>query len=555
MKNDLASVEWKEFKISEAFENFHGKRLVEKQRIKGKIPLLTAGENNNAIASFINNASVIYEDFISIDMFGNAFYHPYKASGDDNIYFFLNQKLSKYVKLFIVCCINMQKSKYSYGKQFRQTNADNCKIMLPIDSKGNPNYSFMEGYMKEIEQNYIKSILSYYNKKLLSYGGGVLPNCNNTFREQSIFIEDGLMKIAGEKLKLENIEWKEFTLEQIFSEIKRGKRLIEKDRIKGNIPYYSASKENNGLTDLISNPLFVEKDKIIITTFCDCYYIEGNFTASDEITMLGNEKLNKYNGLFLANIIKNNASKFAFGYKAFTERLKRQIIQLPKDEMDNPNWQFMEDYMKAIEKEHLEKITAYYNAKLNENNWGGGFDLDEYKKFIQNQKQLENVEWREFKINEIFNVYTGGDLILSKIKKGNIPIISHSVLNNGISSWSSQIKDRKIFNYKTTISLADRGNFFAFTQMQNFYIGTRVKALEIKYNVDFDVLKFICVCINKQSDRFSYGRNCCANIEFLNIILPIDSKGSPNWQFMEDYIKHIEYKKIKDIVVYYQRKS
>lgn len=359
------------------------------------------------------------------------------------------------------------------------------------------------------------------------------------------------MKIAKENLKLENIKWKEFTLEQIFSEIKRGKRLIEKDRIKGNIPYYSASKENNGLTDLISNPLFVEKDKIIITTFCDCYYIEGNFTASDEITMFGNEKLNKYNGLFLANIIKNNASKFAFGYKAFTERLKRQIIQLPKDEMNNPNWQFMEDYMKAIEKEHLEKITAYYNAKLNENNWGWGFDLDEYKKFIQNQKQLENVEWREFKISEIFNVYTGGDLILSKIKKGNIPIISHSVLNNGISSWSLPIKDRKIFNYKTTISLADRGNFFAFTQMQNFYIGTRVKALEIKYNVDFDVLKFICVCINKQSDRFSYGRNCCANIEFLNITLPIDSKGSPNWQFMEDYIKHIEYKKIKDIVAFY----
>ncbi|MGH2266889.1 restriction endonuclease subunit S [Campylobacter taeniopygiae] len=348
---------WKEFKISGIFENYHGKRLIEKQRLKGDIPFLTAGENNNGISSFIGNNILTHENFISVDMFGNSFYHSYRASGDDNIYFFINKNLSKYIKLFIVCCINKQKTKYSYGKQFRQTNADTCKILLPIDSKG------------------------------------------------------------------------------------------------------------------------------------------------------------------------------------------------------NPHWQFMEDYMRAIEKEYLEKITAYYNAKLNENNRGGGFDLDKYKKFIQNQKQLENVEWKEFKINEIFNVYTGGDLILSKIKKGNIPIISHSVLNNGISSWSSQIKYRKIFNYKTTISLADRGNFFAFTQMQNFYIGTRVKALEIKYNVDFDVLKFICVCINKQSERFSYGRNCCANIEFLNIILPIDSKGNPNWQFMEDYIKDIEYKKIKDIVAYYQRKS
>ena len=188
MKNDLASVEWREFKISDVFDNYHGKRLIEKHRIVGEIPLLTAGESSNGISSFISNYNMpVYEDFISIDMFGNAFYHPYKASGDDNIYFFLNQKLSKYVKLFTVCCVNMQKSKYSYGKQFRQTNADNCKIMLPIDSKGNPNYSFMESYMKEIEQNYIKSILSYYNKKLFSYGGGgyylvvIIPLENKAF--------------------------------------------------------------------------------------------------------------------------------------------------------------------------------------------------------------------------------------------------------------------------------------------------------------------------------------------------------------------------------------
>ncbi|PZT47510.1 hypothetical protein B6S12_08730 [Helicobacter valdiviensis] len=170
---------------------------------------------------------------------------------------------------------------------------------------------------------------------------------------------------------LASVEWREFKLEQIFTEIKRGKRLIEKDRKKGNIPYYSASKENNGLTDLIANPLFIERDKIIVTTFCDCYYIEGNFTASDEITIFGNNKLNKYSGLFVANIIKNNASKFAFGYKSFTERLKKQIIQLPKDDNNYPNWQFMESYMKNIEQKYIKDILAYYNKKI-ANNFGLG---------------------------------------------------------------------------------------------------------------------------------------------------------------------------------------
>lgn len=364
------------------------------------------------------------------------------------------------------------------------------------------------------------------------------------------------MKIAKENLKLEDIEWREFTLEQIFSEIKRGKRLIEKDRIKGNIPYYSASKENNGLTDLISNPLFVEKDKIIITTFCDCYYIEGNFTASDEITMFGNEKLNKYNGLFLANIIKNNASKFAFGYKAFTERLKRQIIQLPKDEMNNPNWQFMEDYMKAIEKEHLEKITAYYNAKLNENNWGGGFDLDEYKKFIQNQKQLENVEWKEFVIGKIFEVKA----TLSRIdknklngKKGSYPYITRSDKVNGIDDFIDKQDGYKCDEANViTIGLDTQTAFY---QNNIFYTGQNIQILKNnqlnKYNAFFVIVE-----LKKFMEKFNWGGNgaTLTRLKRGKILLPIDFKGNPNWQFMEDYIKDIEYKKIKDIIVYYQRK-
>lgn len=170
---------------------------------------------------------------------------------------------------------------------------------------------------------------------------------------------------------LENVKWGEFILDEIFVSIKRGKRFIERDRGKGNIPYYSASKENNGLTDFIQNPLFIEQDKIIITTFCDCYFIEGKFTASDEITICGNKNLNKYNGLFIANIIKSNAQKFAFGYKAFTHRLMRQKILLPRDEDGKPNWAFMESYMKTIEKRKLQTIVVHFTKKLNTQGGGG----------------------------------------------------------------------------------------------------------------------------------------------------------------------------------------
>ena len=99
--------------------------------------------------------------------------------------------------------------------------------------------------------------------------------------------------------------WKEFRIENVFN-IKRGKRLVDIDRISGNIEYYSASEYNNGLTDKISNPLFIEKNALIYTTFGKCFYVEGEFTASDEISILKHKKLNIYSGLFLATLISQN---------------------------------------------------------------------------------------------------------------------------------------------------------------------------------------------------------------------------------------------------------
>ncbi len=357
MQNDLANVEWREFKISEIFRNYHGKRLIEKQRTKGKVPLLTAGESNNGIASFIGNKAVSYENFISIDMFGNSFYHPYEACGDDNIYFFLNKEISKYVKIFFVCCINRQKSKYSYGKQFRQKNADNCKIMLPIDSKGNPNWHFMESYMKAIEKEHLEKITTYYNAKLAeadSWGGGF------DLDEYKDFIKQG---------KSKSIQWKEFYFADIFKEIKRGKRLIKDDQIQGKTPYVSSSAFNNGVDNFIDNYENVRK-------FSDCislansgsvgsaFFHSYEFIASDHVTQLIQPKFSKYIYLFLLPIIARLSEKYSFNREINDKRIKREKLLLPMDTKGNPNWQFMENYTRNIEYKKISNAVDYYQKKI-----------------------------------------------------------------------------------------------------------------------------------------------------------------------------------------------
>jgi len=194
------------------------------------------------------------------------------------------------------------------------------------------------------------------------------------------------------EMSLKSREWNEFFLEEVFSNIKRGKRLIEKNRIKGKLPYYSASSTKNGLTDFISNPLFIERDKVIVTTFCDAYFVEGEFTASDEITMLSNSKINKYSGLFISKVITSNKNKYAFGRKAFSERLKRQKILLPTTPKGNPDYAFMETYMREKEQEKLESYKDYISKRVSK--------LKRVEKVIS----LADKEWKEFEISKVFNV-------------------------------------------------------------------------------------------------------------------------------------------------------
>ena len=99
---------------------------------------------------------------------------------------------------------------------------------------------------------------------------------------------------------------------------------------------------------MISNPLFIEKNALIYTTFGDCYYVEGEFTASDEITILKNKNINKYSGIFMSVVLSQDKFRFSFGRKAFMDRIKQLTVKLPITPEGEPDYQFMEDYIKTL---------------------------------------------------------------------------------------------------------------------------------------------------------------------------------------------------------------
>lgn len=144
---------WKEFSMKQlGFENFHGKRLNKADRIEGNIPFITAGKENQGVVGKIGNDRTTYLNPITIDMFGNVFYHKGEYAGDDNVYFFVNNEVNEFCKLFLVTTLQSHlNSVFEYKDQFRQDNADNLKILLPATPTGEPDWEYMEMYMRGVE--------------------------------------------------------------------------------------------------------------------------------------------------------------------------------------------------------------------------------------------------------------------------------------------------------------------------------------------------------------------------------------------------------------------
>ena len=89
-------------------------------------------------------------------------------------------------------------------------------------------------------------------------------------------------------------------------------------------------------------------------------YKAERFIATSDISVGYSEHLNKAVGLFITAVADKVRGKYNFGYKRSETRLKKKKILLPADKDGNPDYTYMEDYMKLLE---IQKMMDYLNFK------------------------------------------------------------------------------------------------------------------------------------------------------------------------------------------------
>lgn len=343
------------------------------------------------------------------------------------------------------------------------------------------------------------------------------------------------------KLDLKNKEWKEFEIECLF-DIKIGKNVDgnKVNKENGNIAYVTRKESNNGLDGFIDfDETLKNNDKPVITIGNETAqpFVQNFsfFTGTKVNILIPKKTLTKFTLLFICQSLQMHKSKYSYSFTINSTRLKKQKILLPINNHGKPDYAFMEALMKQKEQEKIGQFENYISQRLE--------DLKDFKSV----EPIEKKEWKEFKLQDIFKTIKGDQNKMSALLKGNIPLISAKNGNNGLKDFVS--KNTKKIYPKNSLSLnndGDGGAGFSYYQPFDYLLDSHVTSLYPKNNLSKYSMLFISKCITKQRNRFGHGYAITNNrLTAFKIMLPINLQHEPDYDYMENYMKQLEYKKLK----------
>ena len=211
--------------------------------------------------------------------------------------------------------------------------------------------AYMEtDYTKITEKDFEKNI-----REFLAYE--IKSQTDNVYTKNNVKVR------TSKKLKLEPENWHLFSLDEIFSDFCSGKISNTKVLDDGDDIYYlGAKKDNNGVISKHKyNEQYISKGNCIVM-ICDGQgsigynnYMNQDFFGTINLALGYNNKLNKYNAMFLVSIMDLERPKYSFGRKR-KPTLTNSAIKLPakksKDKKGNiiyePDWKYMENYIKSL---------------------------------------------------------------------------------------------------------------------------------------------------------------------------------------------------------------
>lgn len=360
----IDTTSWRQFCIEDLFDVIKGKRLTKADRINGDINYIGASIFDNGITAKIGNSEYIHPAgtitvCYNCSDIGTAFYQeePFWATDDVNV-LYPKFKITPNIAHFLCPIIHRAGQKYTYEDKWTVEKMRKTIIKLPAKNES-PVWQYMEDYMHSIEQRVQSAISAIKDTK------------------QS-------------RLKIDTTYWKEFRVGDLF-EIHPTKayKLINHQLFdEGIVPVVVNSAYNNGIGGYTTNKATEHGGMITFSDTVDAntiFYQDKDFVGYPHVQGLypiGSYATlwNAYRLRFFASIFRKTALAKSFDYG---NKFRRDIaielkIKLPATPVGDPDWHYMEMYMRGVEAivknklsllvPHKQEIALHDAATVNFNN-------------------------------------------------------------------------------------------------------------------------------------------------------------------------------------------
>lgn len=343
--------EWKKFRVGDLFEACLSKDDIQpKDFVEGKIPLVSSGKENNGIIAFVEDkkARLWEENTLTIDMFGKVFYqgNPYFAVSHGRVNILLPKiRMTKGCLQFIGCAIEkVTFQKYAFNEMCTGTKVLKDNIKLPANPNGDPDWAYMESYMANLEAKVAESLTLLQAAK------------------------------DAEKKKVDTREWGEFHLYDIFSismgnkfdrskmcEVDEGINFVGRSALTNGVACAVTSvedKKGNTVQPYPAGDITIALGGSIGAAFVQ----DREFYTSQNVCVLHTDdhSITERAKWFVSASITASCGN----YEAFTDELNRHIrtdfiIRLPVDKTGQPDWAYMEEYMRKVEERVKKTINTF----------------------------------------------------------------------------------------------------------------------------------------------------------------------------------------------------
>jgi hypothetical protein len=278
------------------------------------IPFVSRTDKNNGVSAFVKRvASIVPNTSNTISVAGGgsvlaSFVQPQPYYSGRDLYILTPKKPMSDVEMVFYChCIRQNRYKYNYGRQANKTLRD---LLVPSTAP-----------------LWVKKINPIETDKL----------------------SETLVKTA---LGLNVKTWKWFKLSDIF-EIERGRgpRLNALNE-NGDTPVVTSMDQNNGWNTYTEEKPIHPGNVITVNrngSVGEAFYQPRSFCSTEDVHIFKPKfDLNKFNALFLVTVIRKEKYRYNYGRKWGLSRMRQSYIKLPANGKNEPDYSYMEEYIKSL---------------------------------------------------------------------------------------------------------------------------------------------------------------------------------------------------------------